>query len=85
MHKENLRDSLKELHSELAATDGLDKDMRTLLRNVSEDIERLLEEHPEEHSGMEQIEEAVVRFEVSHPRLAKILSDLADTISKLGI
>ena len=86
MHREALRENLRKLHTELASVEELDEDLHTLLRQVADDIENTLgDEAVEAHSVRAQLEDAAVKFEADHPRLAGILSELADTVNKLGI
>ena len=86
-----LKQQLTELHAELASANNLDPALRRQLRDVADDIERLLaaETASEETSTVGQlqtrVEEATVEFEADHPRFARILGDLADTLAKLGI
>jgi len=91
MPKNALRQQLTELHNTLASTAELDPELRTLLKEVSGDIEGILGEEAstEEASATDQLQarvrRATVDFETEHPRLARILEDLADTLTKLGI
>ncbi len=91
MPKNALRQQLTELHDTLASTAELDPELRTLLKEVSGDIEGILGEDAatEETSPTNQLQarvrRATVDFEAEHPRLARILEDLADTLTKLGI
>ena len=91
MPKNALRQQLTELHDTLASTAELDPELRTLLKEVSGDIEGILGEDAttEEASPTNQLQarvrRATVDFEAEHPRLARILEDLADTLTKLGI
>ena len=87
MHRETLRENLRKLRTALAsAAENLDEDLHTLLRGVTDEIERVLgRKAVEAHSGRERLEKIAVNFEASHPRLAKILGETADTLGKLGI
>lgn len=91
MPKNALRQQLTELHDTLASTDELDPELRALLKEVSGDIEGILGEEAstEEASATDQLQtrvrRATVDFEAEHPRLARILENLADTLTKLGI
>ncbi|HSG63522.1 MAG TPA: DUF4404 family protein [Gammaproteobacteria bacterium] len=91
MPKKALQQRLNELHGELGTTSELDPELERLLREVANDIERLLDEStPRERTQAgEELEDRIrhitVDFETEHPRLAHILSDLADTLTKLGI
>ncbi|MDH3418194.1 MAG: DUF4404 family protein [Gammaproteobacteria bacterium] len=91
MPKKALQQQLTELHGALASTAELDPELRALLKEVSGDIQTLLggEASAEEASTADQLQarvrRATVDFEAEHPRLAHILGDLADTLTKLGI
>jgi hypothetical protein len=91
MSEKALRQQLNQLHRELATAAELDPELRDLLRAVAQDIEKLLGENvavDEEPAGEElqaRVQQATVEFEAEHPRLAHILGDLADTLTKLGI
>jgi len=88
MSKQALQQRLNELHAELAAATELDPGLRRSLREVADDIEKLLDEaEPDTDTGdlQDRVQQATVEFEAEHPRLSGILSDLADTLTKLGI
>lgn len=87
MPREALRENLTKLHTELASVENLDEELHALLRSVAADIEKVLgdEDAVETHSPRAQLEEVAVKFEADHPRLASVLGELADTLSKLGI
>jgi len=87
MSRESLQQHLHELRSELSVAERkLDDDLHALLRGVADDIENLLGEEPvAPHPGKERLEEIALKFEAEHPRLASILSDISDMVSKLGI
>jgi len=87
MPKETLRKNLHELQAELTLTEQkLDTELHSLLRNVADDIEHLLGDEPTAaRSGKEQLEEIALKFETDHPRIASIIGEVADTLSKMGI
>ena len=96
MPKDALRQQLTELHRTLASAAELDPELRALLKEVSGDIESVLDEaaSPDRSaadtpSAVDQlqarVQRATVDFEADHPRLARILEDVADTLTKLGI
>ncbi len=91
MPKTALRQQLTELHDTLASTAELDPDLRALLKEVSGDIENVLGEQTSAEATtatnqlQARVRRATVDFEAEHPRLAHILEDLADTLTKLGI
>jgi hypothetical protein len=87
VNKEVLREDLKKLHAELpSAAANLDDDLHALLLEVAGDIERIIGGDPAEAiPGTERLEKLTVEFEADHPRLAKILGEITDTLGKLGI
>lgn len=90
MPKKALQKHLAELHDELAAAGDLDPTLRRQLRDVADDIEALLGTSPPpttvtEPQLQERIRLATVEFEAEHPRLARVMNDVADTLTKLGI
>ena len=86
MPREALRQNLTKLHAELASAEELDEDVRALLRQVAGDIEEVLgDQSASPHSLQNRLEEATAKFEADHPRLANIIGELADTLSKLGV
>lgn len=91
MAKKALQKHLADLHEELASAGDLDPSLREQLRDVADDIETLLGESspapPADAGGQlqERIRLATVEFEAEYPRLARVLGDVADTLTKLGI
>jgi len=84
--RDALNRDLQRLREELAENRELDPDTRASLAVLAEDIERVLgEEHAREQSLPDQVRAAASQFEAEHPRLARILSELTDTLAKLGI
>lgn len=86
-NREVLREDLKKLHAELPSAAGkLDENLHELLREVADDIEQIIGgESVESKSGRDRLEKLTLKFEADHPRLAQILGEIADTLSKLGI
>jgi Domain of unknown function (DUF4404) len=89
MADDNLRDELKNLHDEIEHAvhkEPLDKDM---LSKIMDGIVRIAQgEKVEQHEGENlkgQIEEQAADFEARHPRVAGVLRDVMDVLSKLGI
>jgi formate dehydrogenase maturation protein FdhE len=84
--KNTLRRNLERLHRELASGEPMDAETRALLARIAEDIEQVLDESPPEDGGLgDRLENATIRFEASHPRLARALSEVTDALAKLGI
>ncbi len=94
MNPEHLRALLEQLHGELAQDSPLDERSRQLLLAVQDDIARLTAPpsggssapSPEEHQRLRgRLQEAVVRFESAHPRLASTLEQVANALSNMGL
>lgn len=86
MPKNTLRRNLERLHRELASGEPMDAETRALLARIAQDIEQVLDESPPEDDGLgDRLENATIRFEASHPRLARALSEVTDALAKLGI
>ena len=88
MDESRLKSTLRRLHEELQAADQLDDELQALLSELEDDIHRLLSESRAASSwGKLQIRAEVlaVRFEAGHPRAAKVFSQLADSLGKMGI
>jgi len=86
--KQRLNQLLEELRSELGSTDALDDQAKEQLRGIAQEIEGAVGSDEDKGLGseaMKQLEQAAVGFESEHPRLAGILSQITDTLSKLGI
>ena len=91
MPEKALQRHLADLHDELAAAGDLDPGLRRQLRDVADEIEALLGASqnavtsPAEAQLQARIRRATVEFEADYPRLARVMSDVADTLTKLGI
>lgn len=84
--KELLIRDLDRLRAELAASHELDAATRESLATLAEDIERILGQDQEaEQSLLDRARAAALQFEAEHPRLARALSEITDTLAKLGI
>ncbi len=86
--KQRLQELLDELHAELGDSTALDDDTKQELKTLAREIEASLADDEDQGvaaQAMDQIEAATVSFESEHPRLAGILSSIADTLARLGI
>ena len=86
--KQRLNQLLEELHSELSGADALDDDAKEQLRDIARQIEDAVGPEDDKSLGsdaLDQLEEAAVDFQTEHPRLAGILTQITDTLGKLGI
>ena len=87
--KQDLRERLETLHSELGRTDSVDPDSRQLLITLLSDITRVLQRsgsnEAEQHSLAERLDELAVQFEAEHPSLGTAVRQVVDTLAKAGI
>lgn len=90
MDDEKTRELLQQLQDEINNLQELDQQDSELLKDIDNDIRQLLERSGETpldvHPGVVQrLEDAISRFEVTHPRLTSIISKLMDTLSTAGV
>jgi hypothetical protein len=86
MDNDRIHRLLTELHRELSGAGAIDAESRRLLDQVLTDLQQLSPspgDVPEEPTA--QLQEAALRLEAEHPRLAVVIGQLADTLAKLGI
>ena len=90
MDDNDLRKHLEQLHGEIEQTQNVDEKGQALLRDVKADIGGLLERSQNgpvvpEPLALQRIQEAIDTFEISHPTLTRLLSQLLETLSNAGI
>ncbi|OGO32097.1 MAG: hypothetical protein A2Z16_01400 [Chloroflexi bacterium RBG_16_54_18] len=90
MDDSELRVTLEKLHRELEQTDNLDDDSRQRLQHLMGDIRTALDREgppPAEHyqSLGDQLNEAIQRYEISHPSLTAAMRHALDILSGAGI
>jgi len=90
MSDENLRKLLEQLHDELERTESVDETGNELLRHLNADIRNLMKrsgkaEVEPDDSVLERLEDAIDHFEVTHPTLTKMLSEMMTILSNAGI
>jgi len=90
MPDENLRKLLEQLHDELERAESMDEKGDELLRHLNADIENLLKRSgkgkgPPDESVIERLEDAIDHFEVTHPTLTRMLSEMMTILSNAGI
>ncbi len=88
-HVERLRETLVELHDELAAVDSPDPDTRKLIEDAKAEMDGALHrdepESLEPHTLSEQLREAVQQFDESHPTLTRVVGNVLDVLGQMGI
>jgi hypothetical protein len=90
MEDPKLRQQLEKLQAEIRQTRSIDDKGKTLLQNLDADIQALLARSEEESlkvkpSTLQGMRASLVHFEVSHPSLTALISDLLDNLSNVGI
>lgn len=87
MNNQNLDELLAKLHEEIEGTQSVDEKGQELLRDLSADIQELLEraEKKAAPSMLERMETSMDHFEVTHPELTSALSSLFTILSNAGI
>jgi hypothetical protein len=79
-----LREQLTKLHDELRHVSSVDPRSNQLLKEIMEDIKRLVAA-PDETSLPDRLEKIAVQFEVDHPTLAASSRRLVDLLGKAGL
>ncbi len=88
MNNQNLDELLTKLHKEIEGIQSVDEKGQELLRDLSADIQELLERAEEKKAApsmLERMETSIDHFEVTHPELTSALSSLFTILSNAGI
>jgi uncharacterized membrane-anchored protein YjiN (DUF445 family) len=86
MTNHKLQNDLERLRNEINHVAVEDVETRKKLNQIISDLEAKLETEDEENDGlMQDIREAIERFETEHPRATAILNDIMVTLSNMGI
>lgn len=92
MEKHQLLATLERLHADLAQVERVDPETLDSLRQVMDDIHRLLTHSGPESSPSEEIDrtkgrlgQLMLEFEASHPRLVSTIQQVADSLANLGV
>jgi len=92
MPRERLQRLLAELRQELAEENVLDAESRAALRRLSDRIDqdaagagKTRDQDTASESPLAELNDATLRLESRHPRLAQLLGQIGDTLGKLGI
>ena len=87
MANEERRKLLEEFRNQVAQAESLDEEGRNLLLSLDKEIERLTDDESSDtpDSVLEQLQEAIERFEESHPTLTLTLSQMMTVLSNAGI
>lgn len=86
---DKLRQALENLGSQLDELRALDPQVADHLdANLSQARDVLAGrpvEKTEHHSSLEQLQDAVLKYEASHPRLSEYLGSVIDALGQMGI
>ena len=88
MNDKNLKELLNSLHAVLEKTDEVDPETLELVRNLDEEINRLVESDSSEgdfDNVVDQAKSVETRFAVDHPVAERFLREIIDALSKVGI
>jgi len=89
MDKQQLREQLEKLHTELQDVESLNDKDRALLQNLATDVREALnreDDHAEHYNSLgERLKEAVAQIEASHPRLTLLMRQVIDQLAFMGI
>jgi hypothetical protein len=89
MNDQDLRELLEKLHNELERTEAMDEKGNEMLRHLDTDIQNLLKRSgakaETDESMLERLQDTIDHFEVTHPRLTTIVSEMMTILSNAGI
>lgn len=89
MSKENLKETLKNLHTNLESAGAVDAELKSLLKVLDGDIQALLNQEDNDTPAaallISRAQSISARFATEHPQLEKVMRELADTLARLGI
>ena len=90
MERQELRAKLAQLHTELSQTSAVDPESLDRLRQLTADIDRLLDQEAaadeEESEGVTSgLKDLLLKFESEHPELSLTLGKVADALAAIGI
>ncbi|MBK7316971.1 MAG: DUF4404 family protein [Anaerolineales bacterium] len=84
MENKELEKLLEKLHAELEKVDSVDEEGMQLLRGIEQDINELLNQ-TDRDTMLGRLREAIQQFEVSHPTLTAMLSEISSILNIAGI
>ena len=84
MNNLEIKKLLEKLHDEIETIEHVDEANLQLLRDLERDIDDLLD-RSDDTSLLERLREGINRFEVSHPTLTAMLSEMSNILNNAGI
>ena len=86
MSDKNLHELLTELNQALENLDEVDPETRELVKDLDEDINRLLESGEDDIEGVvDRAKSIETRFALEHPVAERFLREIVEALSKVGI
>ena len=89
MTDQDLRELFERLHNELERTEATDEKGREMLRHLDADIRSLLKRSGTKAEAdepmLERLQDTIDHFEVTHPQLTTMLSEMMTILSNAGI
>ena len=88
MNEKSLQELLNSLHEALENTDKVDPETLKLVRELDDDINRLVESgsvDDEFHNVVDRAKSVETRFAVEHPVAERFLREIIEALSKVGI
>ena len=88
MNENNLKELLRQLHQALEKTDSVDPDTLKQVKELDEEVNRLLEsgsEGEEYDNVVDQAKAVETRFAVDHPVAERFLREIIEALSRVGI
>jgi Domain of unknown function (DUF4404) len=89
MERQELRAKLAQLHTELSQTNAVDPASLDRLRQLTADMDRLLDQEAADEGESEGVtsglKDLLLKFESEHPELSLTLGKVADALAAIGI
>ena len=86
MEEKKLHELLTELNDELEQIDQVDAETRKLVKDLDEDINRLLAGNETDVEGVvDRAQSIQTRFALEHPVAERFLREIIDALSRVGI
>ncbi|MFN8401346.1 MAG: DUF4404 family protein [Anaerolineales bacterium] len=86
MNDKKLDALLEQVHAELQKVDKVDADSLKLLQDLQQDVQELLDKADVETPPvLARMQKAMQQFELDHPALTALISELSTVLSNAGI
>ena len=90
MTTDEIKSALRQLHGELGQSGPADAELRDLLQLVETDIHAVLDPAAAAAEGsseglVNRLDAVALRLETNHPKLAPVLRQVGEALSRIGI